>query len=108
MSQQSAPAPVPDRQPLNEHAAAFAGRPRSPVCGVRTPETPAWSVSPGSTPVSPEHGPRRSQVVMVEPEQSQLEKLTATETHRLDRAIVAISANPALGRGRSSPRLVGS
>lgn len=34
---------------------------------------------------------------MVEPALSQLEKLTAAETHRLDRAIVAISANPKIG-----------
>ncbi|MFF8431686.1 hypothetical protein ACF07Y_42465 [Streptomyces sp. NPDC016566] len=38
--------------------------------------------------------PRRSQVVLVEPALSQLEKLTAAETHRLDRAIVAITVNP--------------
>ncbi|MDP9954146.1 MULTISPECIES: hypothetical protein [Streptomyces] len=47
--------------------------------------------------MSPEHGARRSQVVMVEPALTQLAKLTAHETHRLDRAIVAISVNPALG-----------
>ncbi|MEU6482000.1 hypothetical protein ABZ858_35025 [Streptomyces sp. NPDC047017] len=58
---------------------------------------PTWSVSPASSLVSPEHAPRRSQVVMVEPALSQLEKLTAAETHRLDRAIVAISVNPELG-----------
>ncbi|MFF8513214.1 hypothetical protein ACF064_34680 [Streptomyces sp. NPDC015492] len=50
-----------------------------------------------SSPVSPDHSPRRSQVVMVEPALSQLEKLTARETHRLDRTIVAISVNPELG-----------
>jgi hypothetical protein len=33
----------------------------------------------------------------VEPALSQLEKLAAAETHRLDRAIVAISVNPELG-----------
>ncbi|MDT9681026.1 hypothetical protein RND61_02855 [Streptomyces sp. TRM76323] len=33
----------------------------------------------------------------MEPALSRLEKLTATETHRLDRAIVAISVNPELG-----------
>ncbi|MFJ7416949.1 hypothetical protein ACIQWZ_40110 [Streptomyces sp. NPDC098077] len=47
--------------------------------------------------MSPEHGARRSQVVMVEPALTQLAKLTARETHRLDRAIVAISVNPELG-----------
>ncbi|OWA01062.1 hypothetical protein B9W68_30505 [Streptomyces sp. CS227] len=47
--------------------------------------------------MSPEHGARRSQVVMVEPALTQLVKLDASETHRLDRAIVAISVNPALG-----------
>ncbi|MEE1736139.1 hypothetical protein PUR49_06365 [Streptomyces sp. BE147] len=47
--------------------------------------------------VLPGHAPRRSQVVLVEPALSQLPKLTATETHRLDRAIVAISVNPELG-----------
>ena len=47
--------------------------------------------------MSSEHAPRRSQVVLVEPALSQLAKLTAGETHRLDRAIVAISVNPALG-----------
>jgi hypothetical protein len=34
---------------------------------------------------------------MVEPALTQLTKLTASETHRLDRAIVAISVNPELG-----------
>lgn len=34
---------------------------------------------------------------MVEPALAQLAKLTASETHHLDRAIVAISVNPALG-----------
>ncbi|MFC5904674.1 hypothetical protein ACFQ60_47010 [Streptomyces zhihengii] len=33
----------------------------------------------------------------MEPALSQLAKLTASETHRLDRAIVAISVNPELG-----------
>lgn len=33
----------------------------------------------------------------MEPALSQLEKLTAAETHRLGRAIVAISVNPDLG-----------
>ncbi|WP_329156315.1 hypothetical protein OIU91_42795 (plasmid) [Streptomyces sp. NBC_01456] len=47
--------------------------------------------------MSPEHGPRRSQVIVVEPALTQLTKLTAGETHRLDRAIVAISVNPELG-----------
>ncbi|MEU4800449.1 hypothetical protein [Streptomyces sp. NPDC023327] len=47
--------------------------------------------------MSPEHAPRRSQVVLVEPALRQLAKLTASETHRLDRAIVAISVNPELG-----------
>ncbi|MFJ9412425.1 hypothetical protein [Streptomyces sp. NPDC101393] len=47
--------------------------------------------------MSPDHGARRSQVVMVEPALTQLAKLTASETHRLDRAIVAISVNPKLG-----------
>ncbi|WP_433544318.1 hypothetical protein ACQPZG_03820 (plasmid) [Streptomyces sp. CA-294286] len=47
--------------------------------------------------MSPEHGPRRSRVIMVEPALTQLAKLTASETHRLDRAIVAVSVNPELG-----------
>ncbi|MCI3220912.1 hypothetical protein [Streptomyces sp. NP-1717] len=47
--------------------------------------------------MSPEHCARRSHVIMVEPALAQLAKLTASETHRLDRAIVAISVNPALG-----------
>lgn len=34
---------------------------------------------------------------MVEPALTQLDKLTADETHRLDRAVVAISVNPELG-----------
>lgn len=34
---------------------------------------------------------------MVEPALAQLAKLTANETHRLDRVIVAISVNPELG-----------
>ncbi|MFC9684912.1 hypothetical protein [Streptomyces sp. NPDC056948] len=47
--------------------------------------------------MSPEHGARRSRVILVEPALTQLAKLTASETHRLDRAIVAISVNPNLG-----------
>ncbi|MEE1744161.1 MULTISPECIES: hypothetical protein [unclassified Streptomyces] len=47
--------------------------------------------------MSPEPGPRRSHVITVEPALTQLSKLTAGETHRLDRAIVAISVNPELG-----------
>ncbi|MFB7211701.1 hypothetical protein [Streptomyces sp. NPDC056255] len=47
--------------------------------------------------MSPEHAARRSRVVMVEPALTQLTKLTASGTHRLDRAIVAISVNPELG-----------
>ncbi|WP_331755288.1 hypothetical protein OG936_38725 (plasmid) [Streptomyces sp. NBC_00846] len=47
--------------------------------------------------MSPEHGARRSHVIMVEPALTQLAKLTASETHRLDRAIVDISVNPELG-----------
>ncbi|MFF9212804.1 MULTISPECIES: hypothetical protein [unclassified Streptomyces] len=34
---------------------------------------------------------------MVEPALSQLQKLTAAETHRLDRVTIAISVNPELG-----------
>ncbi|WP_435975613.1 hypothetical protein [Streptomyces sp. Qhu_M48] len=33
----------------------------------------------------------------MEPALSQLSKLTASETHRLDRVVVAISVNPELG-----------
>ncbi|MGW2393995.1 hypothetical protein ACWCYK_31555 [Streptomyces lydicamycinicus] len=47
--------------------------------------------------MSPDHGARRARVVLVEPALTQLEKLTAGETHRLDRAIVAISVNPEIG-----------
>ncbi|WP_329203620.1 hypothetical protein [Streptomyces sp. NBC_01435] len=47
--------------------------------------------------MSPEPGPRRSHVITVEPALTQLSKLTEGETHRLDRAIVAISVNPELG-----------
>ncbi|MFB8036105.1 hypothetical protein ACFC5Z_24800 [Streptomyces sp. NPDC056004] len=47
--------------------------------------------------MSPEHAARRARVIMVEPALTQLTKLTANETHRLDRAIVAISVNPELG-----------
>ncbi|WP_328335870.1 hypothetical protein [Streptomyces sp. NBC_00455] len=47
--------------------------------------------------MSPEHSPRRSRVITVEPALTHLSKLTASETHRLDRAIVAISVNPELG-----------
>ncbi|MGW2207438.1 hypothetical protein [Streptomyces sp. NPDC001774] len=47
--------------------------------------------------MSPEHGARRSRVIMVDPALTQLAKLTASETHRLDRAIVAVSVNPELG-----------
>ncbi|MEU5958735.1 hypothetical protein [Streptomyces sp. NPDC047525] len=47
--------------------------------------------------MSPEHGARRSQVILVEPALTQLAKLNASETHRLDRVIVAISVNPEIG-----------
>ncbi|MER5974221.1 hypothetical protein ABT112_31705 [Streptomyces sp. NPDC002055] len=47
--------------------------------------------------MSPDHAARRARVVLVEPALTQLAKLTAGETHRLDRAIVAISVNPELG-----------
>ncbi|TXS47005.1 hypothetical protein [Streptomyces sp. t39] len=47
--------------------------------------------------MSPDHSARRSRVIMVEPALTQLTKLTASETHRLDRAIVAISVNQELG-----------
>ncbi|MGW9372394.1 hypothetical protein ACWGVR_20500 [Streptomyces xanthophaeus] len=47
--------------------------------------------------MSPEHAAGRSRVIMVEPALTQLTKLTANDTHRLDRAIVAISVNPELG-----------
>ncbi|MET9464708.1 hypothetical protein ABZY44_07755 [Streptomyces sp. NPDC006544] len=47
--------------------------------------------------MSPERAARRSRVVMVEPALTQLAELTADETHRLDRAIVAVSVNPELG-----------
>ncbi|MEU3503599.1 hypothetical protein ABZ726_23545 [Streptomyces hundungensis] len=47
--------------------------------------------------MSPEQGARRSRVVMVEPALTQLAQLSASETHRLDRAIVAVSVNPELG-----------
>ncbi|MET9323660.1 hypothetical protein ABZX75_26275 [Streptomyces sp. NPDC003038] len=40
---------------------------------------------------------KHDSVVMVEPALTQLTKLTANETHRLDRAIVTISVNPELG-----------
>lgn len=53
--------------------------------------------SPVNGLVSPDRGPRRSRVITVEPALTQLTKLTASETHRLDRAIVAISVNPDLG-----------
>ncbi|MGX4695453.1 hypothetical protein [Streptomyces sp. JNUCC 63] len=47
--------------------------------------------------MSPDHAPRRSRVILVEPALTQLSKLTADETHRLDRALVALSVNPHLG-----------
>ncbi|MCC0100205.1 MULTISPECIES: hypothetical protein [Streptomyces] len=47
--------------------------------------------------MSPDHSSRRARVIMVEPALTQLDKLTADETHRLDRAVVAISVNPELG-----------
>lgn len=59
-----------------------------------TPTSPAL---PTGSPVLPDPSARRSRVVMVEPALTQLTKLTANETHRLDRAIVAISVNPELG-----------
>ncbi|MFI8345652.1 hypothetical protein ACIF8W_37155 [Streptomyces sp. NPDC085639] len=59
--------------------------------------TPTSPASPTGSLVSPDPAARRSRVVMVEPALTQLAKLTASETHRLDRAIVAISVNPELG-----------
>ncbi|MEU7729682.1 hypothetical protein AB0B78_31275 [Streptomyces sp. NPDC040724] len=47
--------------------------------------------------MSPDPSGRRARVVMVEPALTQLTELTANGTHRLDRAIVAISVNPDLG-----------
>lgn len=47
--------------------------------------------------MSPDASARRARVVMVEPALTQLAKLTANETHRLDRVIVAISVNSELG-----------
>lgn len=45
----------------------------------------------------PNHGPRRAEVIFHEVAQSQLQKLSAAEMVRADRAIVAISVNPWLG-----------
>ncbi|MFC5720480.1 type II toxin-antitoxin system RelE/ParE family toxin [Streptomyces gamaensis] len=47
--------------------------------------------------MSPDHGPSRGRVVFVEPAETQLTKLDANETHRLDRVVVAISVDPGLG-----------
>lgn len=47
--------------------------------------------------MSPNHGPRRAEVVFYEVAQNQLQKLSAAEMVRADRAIVAISVNPWLG-----------
>ncbi|MGW6916251.1 hypothetical protein ACWGB8_20880 [Kitasatospora sp. NPDC054939] len=47
--------------------------------------------------MSPSHAPRRAEVLLHPPATRQLEKLTAAETHRLDRALVAISVRPDLG-----------
>ncbi|WP_432101252.1 hypothetical protein [Streptomyces sp. WAC 04229] len=47
--------------------------------------------------MSHEHGARSSRVILVEPALTHLAKLTASETHRLDRAIVAISVDPEVG-----------
>ncbi|GEB62158.1 hypothetical protein [Streptomyces gardneri] len=47
--------------------------------------------------MSPDHCARRGQVVLVEPALTQLTKLTSSETHRLDRGIVAISVNLEIG-----------
>lgn len=58
---------------------------------------PTSPASLTSSLVSPDPSARRSRVVIVEPALTQLTKLTANETHRLDRAIVAISVNPELG-----------
>ncbi|WP_299537309.1 hypothetical protein [uncultured Streptomyces sp.] len=49
--------------------------------------------------MSPDPGARRARVITVEPALTQLTKFTADETHRLDRAIVAISVNPDPGTG---------
>jgi hypothetical protein len=47
--------------------------------------------------VSPSHAPRRAEVLFHSPATQQLAKLTADETHRLDRALVAISVRPDIG-----------
>jgi hypothetical protein len=51
--------------------------------------------------VSPSHAPRRAQVLFHTPAAQQIEKITADETHRLDRALVAISVRPDIGELRS-------
>lgn len=64
------------------------------------------SVSSRTPRVSPSHGPRRAEVIFYEVAQSQLQKMSAAEMVRADRAIVAISVNPWLGDpiGRSPLR----
>ncbi|MCZ4124969.1 hypothetical protein [Streptomyces sp. H39-S7] len=47
--------------------------------------------------MSPKHGPRRAKVAFSVAAADQLAKLTVMETLALDRAIVAISTDPALG-----------
>lgn len=69
----------------------------SPACRGRSPATPISPASPTGRPVSPEHGTRRSRGILAEPALTRPAKLTASETHRLDGAVVAISVNPELG-----------
>lgn len=122
MSQE--PAAAPDRQPLDETAAesvrkyaadqrakvdvlasvlediAEHGYP-SPEAGVpwEVPATPTSPALPTGRPVSPEHGARRSRVILVEPALTQLAKLTASETHAWTARSSRSASTP-----RSAPR----
>ncbi|MEV8099744.1 hypothetical protein [Kitasatospora sp. NPDC085879] len=48
----------------------------------------------------PNHAPRRSRIVFHAPAARQIAKLTEAETHRLDRALVAVSLLPDIGELR--------
>jgi hypothetical protein len=56
--------------------------------------------------MSPRHAPRRAEIILVEPALTQVTKLTPAETHALDRALVALSVDPAQGYPTRHPALL--
>lgn len=55
--------------------------------------------------MSPSHEPRRARVEYTEQIEDQVAKLTASELHRLDCAVVAVSVDPEIGGPSRQPAL---